>query len=100
MTPENAKALLPIITAFAEGKTVQYRFDGSWTEVANADFSNAPENYRIKPEIMRVRVMIAKNDCNNKKVTRFLEIHEHGSNFGGWLSDIIEIPLYSEPRKE
>lgn len=49
MTPQRAKELLPIITAFAEGRTVQYEsiFDG-WVDIeSHADWNN--NKYRIKP---------------------------------------------------
>lgn len=50
MTPAKAKALLPIITAFAEGKTVQVFCTDAWTDIADAGFHEKPERYRIKPE--------------------------------------------------
>lgn len=53
MTPEQAKTLLPIITAFSEGKTIQVRLhDGPWHDILSADvrFDSPAESYRIKPE--------------------------------------------------
>lgn len=51
MDREKAKALLPIIQAFAEGKAIEGRAsDGSWFEASNPSFDNAPDRYRIKPE--------------------------------------------------
>lgn len=54
MTREQAKELLPIIQAFAEGKTIQYYFGGVvWRDVKSneaIDFRDNPSNYRIKPE--------------------------------------------------
>lgn len=55
MTPQKAKELLPIIQAFAEGKTIQFKFPGvlPWLEQdkENPDlqFGDFYE-YRIKPE--------------------------------------------------
>lgn len=50
MTKEQAKEFLPIITAFAEGKTIEVEDDeGKWTEVLCPVFRNIPEKYRIKP---------------------------------------------------
>lgn len=53
MTRETAKELLPIIQAFAEGKTIQVRInnDSSWTDLLDdkLEISNLYE-YRIKPE--------------------------------------------------
>jgi hypothetical protein len=55
MTRENAKLLLPIIQAFAEGKTVQLSNKGcldTYWEDLNADesFCFPADRYRIKPE--------------------------------------------------
>ena len=50
MTKEQAKEFLPIITAFAEGKTIEAKGnDNTWNEVRYPSFGNGPENYRIKP---------------------------------------------------
>lgn len=49
MTKEEAKELLPVITAFAEGETIEVKGSyGEWVEVISPDFGNGPENYRIK----------------------------------------------------
>lgn len=49
MTKEEAKELLPIITAFAEGKSIEVKGSyGEWVEVTFPDFGNDPKNYRIK----------------------------------------------------
>ena len=51
MTRGKTKQLLPILQAYAEGKTIQIQFgDGSWVDIENLDFCNSPEEYRIKPE--------------------------------------------------
>ena len=57
MTREEAKVLLPIIQAFAEGKTIQYyrNKDGiqQWVDVPSdetVNFSDYTSKYRIKPE--------------------------------------------------
>ena len=54
MTRKNAKELLPIIQAFAEGKTIQY-YDSlidiaDWEDCENPDFDNLTYEFRIKPE--------------------------------------------------
>ena len=50
MTRERAKELLPIITAYAEGKTIQYfDKDGCWKDIIDPGFF-ADGKYRIKPE--------------------------------------------------
>lgn len=54
MTREQTKELLPIIKAYAEGKTIQYYYiDAGWADIdpdGTIDFSDYPSNYRIKPE--------------------------------------------------
>ena len=54
MKREQAKQLLPIIKAFAEGKKIEHRStDDVWSVVpdwANLGFDDDPEDYRIKPE--------------------------------------------------
>lgn len=54
MTREEAKALLPIIQAYSEGKTIQQRiqvgYEDEWVALEEPDFSCSPDAYRIKPE--------------------------------------------------
>ena len=50
MTREEAKELLPIIQACAEGKNIQFLSDGEWHDINQADFTCYPDKYRIKPE--------------------------------------------------
>ena len=51
ITRENAKELLPIMQAFAEGKVIEI-FDDvlGWVETENPTFNLSPEFYRIKPQ--------------------------------------------------
>ena len=52
MNRQQAKDLLPIIQAFAEGKTIQSRFingSNTWWDDNNLSFGDGVE-YRIKPE--------------------------------------------------
>lgn len=51
MTKEEAKKLLPIIHALAEGKTIQFQRDSHvWVDIDNPTFSMSLSDYRIKPE--------------------------------------------------
>ena len=51
MNREQAKELLPIILAFAEGKTILVQEDIDWCYLGDdADFNLNPLRYRIKPE--------------------------------------------------
>ena len=54
MNRKEAKELMPIIQAFAEGKTIQY-YDSlidiaDWEDCENPDFENLTYKFRIKPE--------------------------------------------------
>ena len=48
-TQKRAIALLPIIQAAAEGKTIQYQYQNEWRDSNNLQFLERIE-YRIKPE--------------------------------------------------
>ena len=52
MNSRQAKELLPIIQAFVEGKTIEFRERGCtlWTESVSPIFNFAIFEYRIKPE--------------------------------------------------
>lgn len=54
MTREEAKKILPILTAFVEGKVIQVcNNTGTWADnerISLYNLSNWPEGYRIKPE--------------------------------------------------
>ena len=50
MTREQAKELLPIIQAFAEGKTVQYKIEKEWIQTNVPTFNPYLWEYRIKPD--------------------------------------------------
>ena len=65
MTREEAKELLPIIQAFAEGKTIEYReYDGEW-KVAHTPTWSSRLFYRIKPE-SKYRPFETKEECWNE----------------------------------
>lgn len=79
ITREKAKELLPIIKAFAEGKTVQIynSTENVWLDIKAPDFSSNPSNYRIKPE-PKYRPFKTQEECWN-------EMHKH-PDFG-WIKD-------------
>ena len=62
MTREEAKELLPIIQAYAEGKTIQFLDGGKWLDLCESDFYEPPERYRIKPE-PRYRPFKTQEEC-------------------------------------
>ena len=51
MTREQAKELLPIITAYVEGKTIEVKdHQNNWNKIKDPNFDEHPMLYRIKPE--------------------------------------------------
>ena len=68
MTRKEVKELLPIMQAFAEGKTIQIKKEGDWLEVGeNTEvyFSESPSDYRIKPE-PKYRPFKSQEECWNE----------------------------------
>ena len=80
MTREEAKELLPIIKAFAEGKDIQIRniTDDGWDDINDdrMSFCAKAEAYRIKPEI-KYRPFKSQEEC-------WQEMHKH-PDFG-WVA--------------
>lgn len=62
MTREEAKELLPIMQAYAEGKTIQFLDGGKWADVYQTDFYQSPGKYRIKPE-PKYRPFRTRREC-------------------------------------
>jgi hypothetical protein len=52
MNKQTAQQYLPLIQAFAEGRTLQYKdsLNNKWLDATDLSFALAPERYRIKPE--------------------------------------------------
>ena len=65
MTREEVKAKLPIIEAFAEGKTIQFYEDGKWFDIYETDFNYSTDKYRIKPE-PKYRPFKSQEECWNE----------------------------------
>ena len=65
MTREEAKQLLPIIQAFAEGKNIQLLDGGKWLDVYETDFHESTYKYRIKPE-PKCRPFKSQEECWNE----------------------------------
>lgn len=62
MTREEAKELLPIIQAFAEGKTIEFlQNNGEW-DIATSPTWRSGLTYRIKPE-KKYRPFKNKEEC-------------------------------------
>lgn len=78
MTRENAKALLPIIQAHAEGKIIQInRPLVGWEDSYEPLFNGDPSSYRIKPE-PKFRPLKDAEECWN-------EMQKHQPF--GWVKD-------------
>ena len=79
MTREEAKELLPIIQAFAEGKVIQDKIEGvtDWvdTDEINFEYEGQKIKHRIKPE-PKYRPFKNQEECWN-------EMHKH-PDFG-WI---------------
>ena len=84
MTREDAKELLPIIRALAEGKNVQFLSDGEWHDINQADFTCYPDKYRIKPE-PKYRPFKTQEEC-------WQEMLKHQPF--GWVRSTISDNLY------
>lgn len=56
---------MPIIQAYAEGKTIQFLDGGKWHDLYESDFYKSPERYRIKPE-SRYRPFKTQEECWNE----------------------------------
>ena len=65
MERKNTKELLPIITAFAEGKEIQFFHRGAWNDVPSPKFDEEPYLYRIKPE-PKYRPFKSREECWNE----------------------------------
>ena len=68
MTREYIKIMLPIMKAFAEGKTLQYRVNNEnneWKDINNPAFNDLSSEYRIKPELT-YRSFKTKEECWNE----------------------------------
>ena len=76
MTREEAKELLPIIQAFADGKKLEFlNKDNIWEECEEPLFCSAPKLYRINQE-PKYRPFKTKEEC-------WLEMQKHQPF--GWL---------------
>ena len=69
MNRQQAKELLPIIQAFAEGKTIQVKGpDNRWYDYSGnrkLKFDSDPQKYRIKPE-PKYRPFVNNKECWNE----------------------------------
>lgn len=86
MNRQEAKELLPIIQAYAEGKIIQFRNAfGNWIDCDGALFNYPPKDYRIKPE-PKYRPFKDKEEC-------WQEMLKH-QPFGWVKNKIVENEYY------
>lgn len=90
MNRQQAKELLPIIQAFAEGKTIQFKsINDKWDDFGNKEdklsFDSPIHKYRIKPA-PKYRPFKNKEEC-------WQEILKHHPI--GWVKDIPNNNFYS-----
>ena len=85
MERKNAKELLPIITAFAEGKEIQFFHCGSWSDLLSPKFDKEAFLYRVKPE-PKYRPFKSVEECWN-------EMQKH-QPFGWLKSKTSPHPLF------
>jgi hypothetical protein len=57
MRPSEAKEMMPIFEAFAEGKTVEFRdsVHQEWMDAQELSFCYPADCYRIKPTVLRYK---------------------------------------------
>ena len=68
MTREQAKRWLPVITAFAEGKTIQLReCQNNWDDLTCGDVKFDGTEYRVKPK-QKLRAWNVNDDILGMKV--------------------------------
>jgi hypothetical protein len=66
MTRERAKQILPLLQAYAEGKTIQIKADDGWEDLNEPSFAEPFDSlYRVKPE-PKYRPFASKEECWNE----------------------------------
>ena len=83
MERKNTKELLPVITAFAEGKEIQFFHRGAWNDVPYPKFDEEHYLYRVKPE-PKYRPFKSVEECWN-------EMQKHQPF--GWLKSKTTLQL-------
>ena len=85
MTRKEAKELMPIIRAFAEGKTIEIYNNTEWKDliIESIKFDCKPSCYRIKPE-PKYRPFKTQEECWNEMLK-----HQPFGWVRGTISDIL-----------
>lgn len=93
MTRENAKALLPIIQAYAEGKVIQINQPiVGWKDNNGPLFNGNPSSYRIKPE-QKYRPFKDAEECwaEMQKHQPFGWVKRKGNEHYSLITDVDDI---------
>ena len=97
MNRDEAKQLLPIIQAFAEGKETQFYSEvlEQWELLRNPNFSEHPSRYRIKPDpiVVKYRRYIWRTDTQKYYIAAaYFDVYntnvksiEGASSFVRWI---------------
>jgi hypothetical protein len=101
MNQEQAKAWLPLIQAYAEGKTIQICMNLDWIDISDISgyFDCGSSGFRIKPEPkkewVRVGLWTAEGVMPRCYANELIpETQFEGRKyFGGWITDRIEYEL-------
>ena len=86
MTRKEVKEILPIMQAYAEGKTIKFLKGDKWYNVYDNDFYEPAYKYRIKPE-EKYRPFKTKEEC-------WTEMHKH-PDFGWLLKSGVYLHILS-----
>lgn len=69
MTTQNAHEYLPLIQALADGYPIQRMSHGRWVDYNGViDLYNKPENYRVKPEPVKITLYLCVTPMDEYKV--------------------------------
>ena len=89
MTKENAKKMLPIIIAFAEGKAIECNGINCWEIIKEPNFNSSPDGYRIKEEPIKELLLLMQAFLGGKTI--------QWCNNGTWIDD--NHPVFNDDLK-
>lgn len=79
MNREETKEAIKVMQAYCEGKDIQIKVDGEWTDIESPNWCFGTQEYRIKPE-PTYRPYANAEEC-------FADVKKHG----GWVKESDEI---------